>query len=205
MRRDASPLVTIAMFHSMFGLRNVERTAAERLRAAGHHVVTPDLFAGAVAGQGRRPTLEDGFAVMERIGWDTIMQRAHLAITNLPPATVLCGCSMGVGVVGSLWPERLDTASIVLFHATAAMPDDVRHGTPVQAHAALGDPFAPEDQLAVFRHTAATGADATLHTYAGSGHMFTDQELPDYNHSAAESAWQHVNDLLEMLRQSPRD
>jgi dienelactone hydrolase len=60
----------------MFGLRNVERTAAERLRAAGHHVVTPDLFARAVAGQGRRPTLGDGFAVMERIGWDTIMQRA---------------------------------------------------------------------------------------------------------------------------------
>jgi hypothetical protein len=76
---------------------------------------------------------------------------------------------MGVGVVGSLWPERLDTAGVVPFHATAAVPDGVRHGTPVQAHVALGDPFAPEDQLAVFRHTAAAaaGADVTLHTYAG--------------------------------------
>jgi dienelactone hydrolase len=34
----------VALFHSMSGLRPVELTAAERLRAGGHRVVAPDLF-----------------------------------------------------------------------------------------------------------------------------------------------------------------
>jgi dienelactone hydrolase len=95
--------VTVALFHSMFGLRPVELDAADRLRAAGHRVVTPDLFAGAVAAEpGAVPTMDNGFALMERIGWDTIMARARAAVHDLPPNTVLAGFSMGVGVVGSL-------------------------------------------------------------------------------------------------------
>jgi dienelactone hydrolase len=53
----------------MFGLRAVELSAAERLRGSGHRVLTPDLFAGAVAADhGSTPALEDGFALMGRIG-----------------------------------------------------------------------------------------------------------------------------------------
>lgn len=39
------------LVHSMFGLRPVELSAARRLRESGHRVVTPDLFAGAIAGE----------------------------------------------------------------------------------------------------------------------------------------------------------
>jgi hypothetical protein len=60
--------VTIAMFHSMFGLRPVEKAAADRLRSVGHRVVGPDLFAGSVAGGGRRPTIEEGFTLMRKVG-----------------------------------------------------------------------------------------------------------------------------------------
>ena len=75
MRQDAREPVTVALFHSMFGLRPVELAAVERLHAAGHRVVAPDLFAGAVAGHGRAPTVEDGFALMEAVGWDAIVER----------------------------------------------------------------------------------------------------------------------------------
>lgn len=50
----------------------MELAAAERLRAAGHEVVTPDLYDGETAS-----TLDEGFAVKNRIGWTTLAERAR--------------------------------------------------------------------------------------------------------------------------------
>ena len=185
----------------MFGLRAVERAAAERLRAAGYRVVAPDLFAGAVADRTRVPRLEDGFALMGNIGWDAIMARARAAVRDLPASTVLCGFSMGVGVMATLWPERPDAAGAILLHAPASVPTDIRPGTPVQLHIADGDPFAPADQVAVFNKSAArANAAVTLYTYARGGHFFTDFQLPEYDQEAADRAWHRVGVLLESLR-----
>jgi dienelactone hydrolase len=197
--------VTVVLFHSMFGLRQVELLAADRLRAAGHRVVTPDLFAGAVAAeQGSAPTLEDGFALMARIGWETIVARARAAVRDLPPSSVLGGFSMGVGVVGSLWPERLAASGVFLLHATTPVPGGVGAGKPVQAHVADGDRFAPPDQLAAFRASAVyAGAEATLHTYPGAGHFYSDPSLPDYDAIATDRTWRHVHALLDKVRHMP--
>lgn len=103
----------MVLFHSMVGLRLVELSAAERLRTADHRVRTPDLFADAVAADhGSVPAVEDGFTFMDRIGWETIVARARAAVRDLPPDTVLGGFSMGVSVVGSLWPARLAAAGV---------------------------------------------------------------------------------------------
>jgi dienelactone hydrolase len=196
MSHGAREPVTIALFHSMFGLRPVERGVADRLRAAGHVVVAPDLFAGAVADRAV-PRWEDGFALMEDVGWETIVKRARAAVRDLPPETVLCGLSMGVGVIGSLWPERLEAAGAILLHAPTTVPEGVPEGTPVQLHIGVGDPFAPEDQLAAFRDSAArAGADAALYSYPGAGHFFTDPELPDHDPGAADCAWRRASTLL---------
>jgi dienelactone hydrolase len=190
--------VTIALFHSMFGLRTVERDAAERLRATGHDVVTPDLFGGAVAAPGRQPAVPDGLALMAEVGWETIVARARAAVRDLPAPTVLVGLSMGVGVVGSLWPERPGASAAILLHAPTSVPAGVRPGTPVHTHIAEGDPFAPADQLEALRDSAAlAGAEATLFTYPGAGHFFTDPESADYAPQAAEQAWRRVTELLE--------
>jgi dienelactone hydrolase len=188
----------------MFGLRAVELSAAERLRGSGHRVFTPDLFAGAVAaGHGSTPALEDGFALMERIGWDTIVGRARAAVRELPASTVLGGFSMGVGVIGSLWPDRPAAGGVFLLHAAATVPEGIPAGTPVQAHVADGDRFAPSDQLAAFQASAAhAAAEATLHTYPNAGHFYTDPSLPDYNPIAAARTWQHIDALLDKARQS---
>ncbi|GAB2863785.1 dienelactone hydrolase family protein [Actinoallomurus bryophytorum] len=194
---------TVILFHSMFGLRLVELSAARRLRESGHRVVTPDLFAGAVAGeQGATPVLEDGFALMERIGWDTIVTRARAAVRDLPADAVLGGFSMGVGVIGSLWPGRPRAAGVFCLHATTTVPENIPSGTPVQTHAAIDDPFAPPGQLAAFQTSAAhAGADATLHTYPGAGHFYTDPSLPDHDPTATDRTWQHVDTLLHNARQ----
>ena len=193
--------ITVVLFHSMFGLRQVELLAADRLRAAGHRVVTPDLFAGAVAAEGSVPTLEDGFALMDRIGWETIVARARAAVRELPPSTVLGGFSMGVGVVGSLWPERLAASGVFLLHATTPVPGGVGAGTPVQAHVADGDRFAPPDEMAAFCASAMdAGADAALHTYPGAGHFYSDPSLLDYDPIATDRTWRHVHALLDKVR-----
>ncbi|GAA5167636.1 dienelactone hydrolase family protein [Pseudonocardia eucalypti] len=202
MSRDNRGLVTVALFHSMFGLRLVELAAAEDLRAAGHRVVSPDLFAGAVAAEhGSIPTLDDGFALMERIGWETITARARAAIHDLPADTVLGGFSMGAGVVGSLWPDRLSAAAVFLLHATAPVPEGVPAGIPVQVHVAGGDRFAPPHELAVFRASAGrAGADASVHIYPDVGHFYSDPALPDHDAIATEGTWRHVHTMLENLR-----
>lgn len=190
----------------MFGLRPVELAAAGRLRAAGHQVVTPDLFAGEVAAKpGSIPTVQDGFALMDRIGWETIVARARAAVHDLPAHTVLGGFSMGTGVVGAVWPERLTAAGVFLLHATTSVPEGIPTGTPVQTHIADGDPFAPPDQLARFHTTAANAhAEASLHTYPGAGHFYTDPSLPDYDPTATDQTWHHVHNLLKAVRDRQR-
>ncbi|GLY87245.1 dienelactone hydrolase family protein [Actinoallomurus iriomotensis] len=204
MNIGAGGRLTVVLFHSMFGLRPVELSAAERLRAAGHHVVTPDLFAGEVAGD--VPALEDGFALMGRIGWETIVARARAAVRDLPPSTVLGGFSMGVGVVGALWPDRPAAAGAFLLHATASVPPGIPAGTPVEAHVADGDRFAPPEQMAALRASAEhAGAEFSLHTYPGAGHFYSDPSLPDFDPIATDRTWQHVDGLLEKARRRVSD
>ena len=201
MSHGAPGSATVVVFHSMFGLRAAEHTAAQQLRVAGHQVVVPDLFGGAVAGRGAIPTIDDGFALMDAIGWPVIVERARAAVRDLPDDTVLCGLSMGAGVVGAIWPERLDAAAVILLHAPLIVPRGARPATPVQVHVAVDDPFAPADQLAAF-HASATSADvdASLYTYPGAGHLFTDPDSPDYDGVAADRAWRRVGALLAALR-----
>ena len=184
----------VVLFHSMFGLRAVELSAAERLRAAGCRVVVPDLFAGATV-PGR---VDAGFALMKRVGWPTIVGRARRAVMGVPGDAVLGGFSMGVGVIGELWPERLGAAAVFCLHAPTSVPAGVPAGTPVQLHVAIGDQFAPEEQIAAFEASAKrTGAAASVHKYAGAGHLFTDATLPDYSAAAATSTWARVLSLVK--------
>lgn len=191
-------LVPVIIFHSTLGLRPVELAAADRLRRAGHPVVAPDLFGGQVAAEvDGVPSVPAGFELQRRIGWDTVLGRARDALRDLPAETVLCGFSMGVGVIADLWPDRLAAAAVLLLHATTRVPEGVAPGTPVQTHVAVGDRFAPEHRLADFQDSvAATGAAGALYRYPGAGHFFTDPALPDHDPDAADSAWQRIEAVL---------
>lgn len=188
--------MVVVLFHSMFGLRPVEVAAAERLRGLGHEVVLPDLFDGATV-QG---DVAAGFALLERIGWDTVVARARRDVTEVPGHAVLGGFSMGVGVVGALWPERLDAAGVFCLHAPTLVPAGIQVGTPVRLLVGAQDAFAPPDQVAAFRLSAErAGARARVHSYPGAGHYFTDPSLADYDAAAALDAWAHVDAMLAAL------
>ncbi|MFC9437580.1 dienelactone hydrolase family protein [Nocardia sp. NPDC057030] len=185
--------MTIVLFHSVYGLRSVEAQAGERLRALGHEVHVPDLYAGQVAS-----TLAAGFALKDRIGWDTIVARAHEALAGLPDATALAGFSMGCGVIQDLLPVRPAAAGVLLIHALADIPAETRAS--VQVHIAAPDTFVSAEQLAAWRATAHhRGTTATVHTYPGAGHFYTDDTLPDFDHGATELTWQSAADFLADL------
>jgi dienelactone hydrolase len=187
-------MVNIVVFHSVLGLRPVELGTADRLRAAGHDVVTPDLYSGRTAS-----SLDEGFALKDRVGWAAISRRASDAVRDLPPTTVLMGVSMGCGVIQDVLPDRPATAGVLLLHALGAIPASARDGLPVQVHVADPDPIAPPADVAAWR-AATPGAE--VFTYPGAGHFYTDAEGPDHDEAAAALTWRRALEFLRTLPQS---
>lgn len=188
-------MAAIVLFHSVYGFRSLERDAAERLRAAGHQVLTPDLYGGRV-GQ----TMEEGFSIRKEIGWAELCKRAEKAIADLPASAVLGGFSMGAGIAASLWPGRPQTSGMLLLHSIAEIPPNAREGIPVQVHLADPDDFEPADEVAAWRaHAARANIGLEVFLYPGVGHLYTDPSLPDYDTKAAEATWSRVDAFLAAL------
>jgi dienelactone hydrolase len=187
-------MATVLLLHSVRGLLDVEREAAERLRSAGHEVFTPDLYDGEIAS-----TLEEGLAIEERL-WPETLRRAERAAERLSAETVLAGLSMGATLASLLWPERPATAGLLLLHGVGEVPDAPRPGVPVQAHLAQPDAFGPEEEIAAWQDAAArAGVAAEVFRYPGAAHLFTDPSLPDYDAEAATLLWQRATAFLRAL------
>ena len=178
----------VALFHSVYGLRPAVLAAADRLRAAGHEVHAPDLY-----GVPAVDTVEEGFALLDRIGRQNVLDRAGAALDGMPPDTVLAGFSMGAGVAGALLAARPDTAGLLLLHGTGGSPEAVRPGLPVQLHLADPDVYDPPEEVVGWqREMTAAGADVVVHRYPGVGHLFTDPTVTDHDPGAADLTWHRV-------------
>ena len=189
-------MALIVLFHSVYGLRPVEVRVAAQLRACGHSVITPDLYGGLVA-----DTIEEGFALAERVGWAAITGRARAVLDAQSGDVVLAGISMGASVVEALLPDRARIAGVLLWHGLADIPTTARSGLPLQVHLADPDPYFPGERVA--RWTDAVGAGpaaAEVFLYPRVGHFFTDAALPDYDPSAAAVAWERSVGFLGRLR-----
>jgi dienelactone hydrolase len=188
-------MAQVVLFHSAYGLRQAEASAAARLRAVGHEVITPDLYGGRTAG-----TLDAALALMDTVGWDLICARARQVLQAVPGTAVLAGLSMGAGVIGSVWHQRQAAAGIVLLHGIAPIPASARPGLAVQVHLAEDDPFAPRQATARWQADAGRASlAAQVFTYPGAGHFYTDPSLADYHPAAAGRTWQHVTAFLSAL------
>lgn len=185
----------IVLFHSALGLRTVEREAAARLEDWGHRVTLPDVYAGRAAN-----ATDQGLALMDETGWTAICGRARSALADVPDTAVLFGMSMGAGVIGEIWPERLAARAIILLHGLATIPAHVKSATPVAVHVADPDPFIPQGEVERWQaRAAAAGMPATIAVYPGAGHFFTDPALPDFSPAATEATWAGVASFLKGL------
>jgi dienelactone hydrolase len=188
-------MATVILFHSVLGLRALERQAAERLRVEGHDVHIPDLYEGRTAA-----TIDEGFALKDGIGWSALCERAEKAVATLPPSAVLGGFSMGAGIAASLWPKRPETSGLLFLHSIAGIPGNARKNIPLQVHLADPDDFEPADEVAAWQSAAAkSGISIELFKYPGAGHLFTDATLPDHDADAARQTWNRAIRFLAAL------
>jgi dienelactone hydrolase len=194
------PSREIVLFHSVLGLRPAVRGWADRLRQVGHVVHMPDLYGGRVfddIGQAMREVESIG-------GIDAIVARTYEAVDGLPSDVVYAGFSNGGGSAQLLALTRPGALGAVLMHAAlpveafgvSAWPADV----PVQIHYAVADPFREAAAVAALQQSVRdAGASCELFDYPGSGHLFADPELEEYEPASAELMFRRVSGFLEQL------
>lgn len=151
-------MASVVLFHSVYGQRQAV-AAADRLRDAGHMVIAPDLYAGQVT-----ETLDEGFALCDRIGWPAILGRARLVLAGMPAVTVLAGLSMGASVAAALLGERPQTAGLLLLHNTGGGDAAVRPRLPMQLHIADPDIYQTAAEVATWEQ-GMTGAGAAAQVF----------------------------------------
>lgn len=186
----------IILFHHAQGLTEGLREMAERLRAAGHQVHTPDMYSGVVFGQ-----LDEGLAFASRIGHDAIEEVARRAARKHPHANTAIGFSLGAFPAQLLAQEWKKIDSLVLVAGGLPPRDlggDWRFDVRLCVHAADPDDWIPRGSLETLLHQARW---PRVHRYPGIGHMFVDPSSPDYDADAADLfeerllAWLDEGDL----------
>lgn len=192
-------MTTVALFHSALGVRPGVEDAATRLRALGHTVRVVDQYDGRVFDDQAA-----AHALVEEIGFPALMQRALEATADLDDGFVVAGFSNGAGMAEHVALHRRVAGAILLsgalplsFLGAEAWPGEV----PVQLHYAEDDPYRDDSWVeATLADVRRSGARAELHEYAASGHLFTDESLPDeYDAAASRLLWQHVGEFLDSL------
>lgn len=195
-------MAEVVLFHHLQGLTEGMCAFADALRAGGHTVHTPDLF------DGERPaTLDDGVALVGRIGQEALRERAGKAVADLPAGLVYAGFSYGAAVAQRLAVQRAGARGALLYEACLPVSGPWSVGPwpanlPVQIHGMDQDPFfALEGDIDAARELVATVGPGMgeLFVHAGDRHLFTDSSLPSYDAAATELVVQRSREFLDRV------
>jgi dienelactone hydrolase len=197
-------MAEVVMFHSVLGLSPGVLGAADRLRAAGHTVHTPDLFDGEVF-----DNIDDGMRKEVALGFREIGSRAEEAVTGLPAGLVFGGFSMGISYAEWLTASRPGALGAVLMHGAVPVEALTEYfgverwpeGVPVQVHYAADDPWVEKEEEVdpLGREVRGAGAEFEEYVYPGSGHLFADPDLAEYDRASSEKMWERVIAFLDRI------
>jgi dienelactone hydrolase len=196
-------MAEVVLFHHVQGLTEGVRAFAEQLRAGGHTVHTPDLFDGE-----RAATVEDGIALVGRIGEETIDARVNEIVAGLPQDLVYGGFSFGGASAQRLAQTRPGARGALMYESFVSLTAEWAFGPwpdglPVQVHGMDKDPyFALEGDLDAARELAGMIGPtlAEVYTYPGDRHLFTDSSLPSYDADATALVLSRSLEFLDRLR-----
>ena len=187
-------MADVVLFHSAVGLRPPVRRVADRLRAAGHDVSTPDLYDGQVF-----TDVDEGVAHMRSVGWPELLRRAEAAVADLPSGLVLAGMSLGAGIAATIAAGRPGARGVVLLYGPELPDDPWPAELPVQAHYSIDDPWI-DDGTVLMAKAARAGSPVSVHVYPGNRHLLDHDDLPDqHDPAAAELVWRRVEAFLDEL------
>jgi dienelactone hydrolase len=196
-------MAEVLLFHHVQGLTDGVKAFAEQLRAGGRHTVhTPDLFDGE-----RAATVEDGIALVGRIGEETIDARVNQIVAELPSSLVYGGFSFGGASAQRLAQTRPGARGALMYESFISLTAEWAFGPwpdglPVQVHGMDKDPyFALEGDLDAARELAAMigPALAAVYTYPGDQHLFTDSSLPSYDAEATALVLSRSREFLDRV------
>lgn len=195
-------MAEVVLFHHVQGLTEGVRAFAEQLRAGGHTVHTPDLFAGELP-----ESLEAGMAYTRATGDSVLDERTDQAVADLPAGLVYAGFSFGAAAAQRLAQTRPGARGALLYEACLPITGEWAigpwpDGVPVQIHGMDRDPFfALEGDLDAARALVdSVGPQlGEVFTYPGDKHLFTDSSLPSYDADAAALVIQRSRDFLDQL------
>ncbi len=200
-------MAEVVLFHHVQGLTDGVRAFADELRAGGHTVHTPDLFAG------QQPaTIEEGVAHAQSLGDEVVDERVDRALADLTRAgradgLVYAGFSFGAGTAQRLAQTRPGARGALLYESCISITGEWSFGPwpdgpPVQIHGMDHDPFfALEGDIDAARELVETlGSElAELFVYPGDGHLFTDSSLPSYDADASALVVKRSREFLDRV------
>jgi dienelactone hydrolase len=144
----------------------------------------------------------------EALGYQEIARRAREAVAGLPEGLVFAGFSLGAVHAGLLAASRPGALGAVLMHGAVPVEglseffgvERWPEGVPVQVHYAAGDPWVEAEEVDDLGE-AVRGAGAAFekHVYPGSGHLFADPDLPEYDRASSEEMWGRVLAFLDRI------
>lgn len=184
-------MAEIVLFHHAGGLTPGVVAFADRLRAAGHTLHTPDLFEGRTFAD-----VQDGVAYAESLGRSALAARGLEAVEGLPADLVYAGMSLGCAIAaGAVLRRPGARAAFFLYGAVDPAWWDASWpaGVPAQAHQTADDPWREIEAEEGFLQNVPGGE---LFVYEGAGHLFAEEGHPDYDEQAAALAIDRVLELL---------
>jgi dienelactone hydrolase len=194
-------MAEILLLHHVQGLTPGLVAFADRLRADGHTVHTPDLFEGQTFA-----TIPDGMAYVRRDGAPDYDALADEVVAGLPSGLVYAGFSFGGGQAQRLAQLRPGARGALLFDTCYPITGEWAFGpwpsgVPVQVHGMDRDPFFAEEggDLDAARELVASVGEAELFLYPGDQHLFADSSLDSYDEKAATLLTERVLSFLSRI------
>lgn len=193
-------MATIALFHSVLGVRDGVRDAAALLTDHGHDVRVVDQYDGRTFDD-----YHEASAHAESIGFPALMQLAVEATADLSAPFVVAGFSNGAGMAEHVAASRPgDVAGVLLLSGT--LPLEMigakwPAGVPAQIHYTLDDPFRSQEWLeSVATSVQEAGGQVEVFDYPGAGHVFTDaSKVDEFQPDEAKLLWERVLDFLARM------
>lgn len=127
----------------------------------------------------------------------------------MPEGLVFCGFSLGAVHAEALAASRPGALGAVLMAGAVPMEalkeyfgiDRWPEGVAVQVHYAADDPWVEAEEEVVPLGEAVRGAGAAFeaHSYPGSGHLFFEPGLPEYDLASSDEMWERVLVFLDRI------
>jgi dienelactone hydrolase len=192
-------MANILLFHPILGKRQFVLDTASLFQKAGHQVTLPDLFDGQIFDD-----MDAANHYFQQLGFPELVKRAMTAAAALPNDLVYAGFSLGGVLAEMLAARRPGARGCLLLHAgeplAAFKLQAWPQGVPVQVHYSVGDPWREAGSVeSLGESVRAAQASFEYFQYEGTGHLFSDPTLADYNPAAAQLMEQRLLEFLNKI------